>query len=114
MRFASTSFLFLSLGMAASAALQGTTAFDVFPKEVNLTTIRDRQSLVVRFTQPDGIQRDVTADAKFTLADPAKAKVKKGLVTPVADGQTTLKVEWNGQSVEVPVKVEQAQVDPPI
>jgi hypothetical protein len=114
MRFASTSFAFLSLGMAASAALQGTTAFEVFPKEVNLTTVRDRQSLVVRFTEPSGIQRDVTTEATFTLADTAKAKVEKGLVTPVADGQTTLKVEWNGQAVEVPVKVEQAQVDPPI
>ena len=114
MRLASISTLYLSLGLAASAALQSTTAFEVFPKEVNLTTVRDRQSMVVRFTELNGVQRDVTADAKFTLADPSKAKVEKGTVTPLADGDTTMKVEWNGQSIDVPLKVEQAQVDPPI
>src|SRR5215204_4554780 len=102
MRLAPISSVFLSLALAASAALQGTTAFEVFPKEVNLTTLRDRQTVVARFTQPDGVQRDVTTEATFLLADPAKAKVEKGMVMPLADGETTLKVEWNGQSVNVP------------
>lgn len=114
MRIAPICSVFLGLGLVASAALQGSTAFDVFPKDVNLTTSRDRQTLVVRFTETNGVQRDVTTEAKFILADPAKAKVEKGIVTPLADGATTLKVEWNGQAVEVPVKVEQAQVEQPI
>jgi len=50
------------------------------------------------------VQRNVTAEAKFTFADPTKAKIAGGVVTPVADGETKLKVEWNGQSAEVPVK----------
>ena len=33
------------------------------------------------------------------------------MLTPLADGDAQLKVEWQGQSVEVPVKVEQAAVD---
>jgi len=114
MRFASISSVFLSLGLSASAALQGSTAFEVFPKDVNLTTTRDRQSMVVRFTDLNGVQRDVTADAKFTLADPAKAKVENGTINPLEDGQTTIKVEWNGQAVDVPLKVEQAKFDPPV
>ena len=51
------------------------------------------QSLVVRITEPNGVHRDVTDEAKFTLADPVKAKIEKGVVYPVADGETTLKVE---------------------
>jgi hypothetical protein len=88
--------------------------FEVFPTEVNLKFLRDRQSVVCRFTELTGVQRNVTGEAKFTLADPSKAKVEQGVVFPVADGTTTLKVEFNGESVEVPVKVESAKEDPAI
>jgi hypothetical protein len=98
----------------AHAALEASSPFEVFPGDVNLTTSRDRQSLVVRITEANGVHRNVTADAKFTLADPTKAKIENGVVYPLADGATTLKVEFDGKSAEVPVKVEQAQVDPPV
>ena len=105
--------LSLSLVFAAGvahAALE--TSFEVFPADVNLTTARDRQSLVVRITEPTGVHRNVTAEAKFTVANPAMAKVVNGVVLPLADGTTTLKVEFGGKSTEVPVKVGEAQVDP--
>jgi hypothetical protein len=89
-------------------------AFEVFPADVNLKFQRDRQSLVVRITEPGGVQRNVTTEARFTLADPSKAKVEKGVVLPLADGETKLKVEYQGKFVEIPVKVEQAQVDQPV
>ncbi len=89
-------------------------SFQVFPSEVNLKSARDRQGLVVRITEPSGVHREVTAEAKFTLADPAKAKVEKGVVLPLADGETKLKVEFGGKSIEVPVKVEQAQMEQPV
>ena len=34
-----------------------------------------------------------------------------GIVYPVADGQTVLKVEYNGQTVDIPVKVEEAKAE---
>src|SRR6202012_3100354 len=80
--------------------------------DVSLKTKRSSQSLVVRVTEVSGIQRDVTAQAEFALSDATKAKIEKGFLTPLADGATTLKVSFSGQSVEVPVKVEQAQADP--
>ncbi len=104
--------IFLAAAATAGAAL--TSDFEVFPADVNLTTSRDSQSLVVRVTEPGGINRDVTAEAKYTLGDPAKAKVQNGVVFPIADGETKLKVEWNGKTAEVPVKVVQAQVDRPV
>jgi Protein of unknown function (DUF1553)/Protein of unknown function (DUF1549) len=88
--------------------------FEVFPAQVNLKFQRDRQSLVCRFTEANGIQRNVTPEAKFTFADPTKAKVENGVVVPLADGATTVKVEWNGKSFEVPVKVEAAATDTPV
>lgn len=97
---------------AAHAAIS--TNFEVFPADVNLKTSRDRQSLVVRVAEANGVHRDVTGEAKFTVADPSKAKVTKGVVTPLADGETKLKIEWQGRTAEVPVKVADAQVDPAI
>ncbi|MEI9898378.1 MAG: hypothetical protein WDN28_32100 [Chthoniobacter sp.] len=81
---------------------------------MNLKFARDKQSLVVRTTEANGVNRDVTAAATFTLADPSKAKIEKGVVYPLADGQTTLKVEYQGQSMEVPVKVEEAKTEQPV
>jgi len=90
------------------------TDFEVFPSEVNLKTIRDSQSLVVRVTEPNGVHRDITAEAKFTFADPSKAKVENAIVLPLADGETKLRVEWQGKTAELPVKVQDAQADPQI
>ncbi len=70
--------------------------------------------MVVRVTDANGVHRDVTAEAKFTIADPVKAKVEKGVIFPLADGETKVKIEWNGKSAEVPVKVEQAATDTPV
>src|SRR5690349_10676207 len=88
--------------------------FEVFPAQVNLKFQRDRQSVVCRFTEPGGIQRNVTTEAKFTFADPSKAKVENGVILPIADGATTVKIEWNGKTAEIPVKVEAITTDPAV
>src|ERR1041384_5271627 len=90
----------IAAALPATAALDPSTpTFEVFPADVNLKYLRDRQSMVVRITEPNGVHRDVTAQAAFTLADPTKAKIEKGVVFPVADGETTLKVEFQGKSL---------------
>src|SRR6266567_2149663 len=98
MRHTVFSFLALALIATAPAALETESPFQVFPGDVNLTTARDRQSVVVRITEPNGVHRNVTAEAKFTLADPTKAKIENDVVYPLADGATTLKVEFGGKS----------------
>ena len=111
-------FFFSALVLAASslghAAIDSSATFEVFPSDVNLTYSRDKQSLVVRITEANGVHREVTKDAKLTIADVTKAKIDKGVVYPVADGDTTLKVEYNGKTIDVPVKVEKATVEQPI
>ncbi len=68
--------ILLTAATAANAAL--TTDFEVFPADVNLKSARDRQSLVVRITEPNGVHRDVTAEAKFTIADPYEGEDREG------------------------------------
>jgi len=109
-----TTWLLLTGSLTQAATESAAAAFEVFPADVNLKFLRDRQSLVVSVTEPTGVNRNVTTEAKFTLADPSKAKIVNGVLYPLADGQTTLKVEYQDKSVEIPVKVEAAQVDQPV
>src|SRR3954451_23063487 len=95
-QFFSTFAAFGISATAAFAALEPQSDFQVFPSDVNLKFNRDRQSMVVRFMQPNGVHRDVTKEATFSLVDGEKARVEKGIVTPVADGETKLLVEWQG------------------
>src|SRR5687767_11961224 len=61
---------------APAAAPAPETAFKVYPAEINLETSRDNQAFVVQVTQPDGVTRDITAEAQISLADPALAKLE--------------------------------------
>ena len=70
------------------AAKPALTDLKVFPADVNLTTRGDRQSIVVQAIYADGVTRDVTAQASFTLAHQALAKFDHFVLSPLADGQT--------------------------
>lgn len=110
-------FATLALGLlAGSTAAQAPAlaSLEVSPPDVNLFTARGQQMFVVQATYADGITRDVTAEAKASLANPALCKLDKNLLTPLADGATELKVEFGGKAVSVPVKVKDAKVDRPI
>ena len=86
----------------------------VYPPDINLETSRDRQSFVVQFTQPDGITRDVTAQAQVSFTNPVLVKLDKFTVLPLADGATEMTVTHGGQTVKVPVKVAKAKEDRPV
>ena len=93
-----------------SLAQQATlTKLEAFPPDINLTTAGDRQSLVIQGTYADGITRDVTKECALTLANPALVSRQDATFRPAADGATTLGVAFGGQSLSVPVKVEQAK-----
>src|SRR5262249_39658255 len=100
-----------SVGFSQAPAL---TAVEVFPADVNLNTARSRQSFVVKATYADGLTRDVTADAKVSLANPQLVKLDKNLLYPIADGTTEMKAESAGRAIAVPVKVKDAKVDRPV
>jgi hypothetical protein len=107
-----------SLGAAESTpapkGAQIVAGLEVFPPDINLESARDTQAIVAKFTEPDGVTRDVTAQCKFELANPALAAMKDGAMHPQADGKTELTVTYNGQSRKLPVVVKDAKVDHPI
>jgi hypothetical protein len=99
---------------SVSAQEAAPVSIAVYPPNAHISTIRDRQSIVVQATYADGITRDVTAQSQFTFANPALVKFENHTLYPVADGKTELKVDFGGQSVVVPVEVVGATADRPI
>jgi hypothetical protein len=111
------SIVFTAIAVCSSAPFApgaSAPAFEIFPAEIHLDSARDRQSLVILTTEANGVNRNITTETQVSVADPAKARVEAGVVHPVADGATALRVEWRGHTAEVPVTVKNRQVDPPI
>ncbi len=114
-----SSFFVLALCLCSFGALAhgdepALAKVEVSPADIHLNTIRDRQSFVVQATYADGITRDVTAEAKLALANPALARLERNVLYPAADGATELAVEFGGQTVKVPIDVRDAHADRPI
>ena len=103
-------------GLLASgaAAQENPVSLEVFPEDVNLNTLRDRQSFVVQAAYANGITRDVTKEAKLTLTNAAPVKIDGNVIHPAADGSTELKVEFGTLSKTIPIKVEKATTDRPV
>ena len=110
------SLLVLTLLVIASASVGAADLAElrVSPPDVNLATALDRQGIVVQAVFTDGLTRDVTDQATWTLANPALVRRDGNTLHPVADGQTELKIEFGGQMLTLPVKVEKAAETRPI
>ena len=81
---------------------------EVFPSKVSLETASDFHRLVILATSKDATTRDVSASAKITLANPKLAQLEGTTLRPLADGTTTIKVEFRGQTKEIPLTVKDA------
>ena len=110
-----TTFIWAGLYTQQAAAQPAKpTSLVVNPSTINLTSQPDRQSMVVQAVMPTGLTYDVTDKAEFSLADPAFARQEGTTFSPVADGETVLKISYAGHTVDVPVKVQNSGVHPPI
>jgi hypothetical protein len=85
-----------------------------FPPEIKLNSAKARQELVVQAIYADGVTRDVTARAKFSLANPHLARIAGAVVSPITNGETELRVTFGGRSQIILVSVSAATVAPPI
>ena len=90
------------------------TKINVDPASVQLTTVRDIQSIIVQAEFSDGITRDVTEEATLKLASDQFARLDKNVLYPKADGKSEVTVAYGGLTVKVPVDVSRAAEDPPI
>lgn len=86
----------------------------VGPSDINLSSKGDRQSLLVQAVMPNGLTYDVTDKAELAVENAALVKLDSGTFHPVADGATKVTVSYAGHTVDVPINVIHADVEPPI
>lgn len=104
----------LLLASSASAQDPAPASIIVAPADIHLSAIRDRQSLIVQAVLPNGLTLDVTDQAQIKVENEALIRRDGNTFHPVADGSTKVIVTHAGHTVEVPVTVANATVDPPV
>jgi hypothetical protein len=103
--------LFLCFGIFSASAAPTLTDLQAFPSEIHFASAKDRQRLVVQAAYSDGLTRDVTASAAFTLADPKIAKLDHGILSPLKDGSTELWIKFKGRSLNVLLSITNATIN---
>ncbi|HEY3395615.1 MAG TPA: DUF1549 domain-containing protein [Lacipirellulaceae bacterium] len=89
-------------------------ALRVYPSEVSLTTARDSQSIIVQAEYANGITREVTDTVEWKLDREDIVARDGNRLVPRGDGAAKLTLAFATQTVELPVTVAQAAVDPPV
>jgi hypothetical protein len=80
----------------------------LFPQEAKLLGASGSQRFVVLGKFSDGLERDVTTSASFSLKDPSLAALSpQGKVTARADGETVIAVELDGKRAESKLSVQE-------
>ena len=103
--------LMLTTAVSSAAEL---VEINVYPENIDLSNSRDRQRLIVQARFADGLTEDVTEQATLTAANAEVLRKDGYTFFPAGDGETTVNVEYQGKAVQIPAKVQNAGVTPPI
>ena len=93
-----------SLVLLAVGILGGDASFAVLPDEIALQGLRDRQHVLVQRADGDKLRAPI-GNAEIVSGDQDVCTVTDGLVTPVGDGTTELRITVGGRTQTVPVTV---------
>jgi len=109
---------FLILGAMAwnsgrAAAPAKLLSIRVVPEEVTLRGAQASQRILVLGKFSDGLERDLTAESRITLADAATAGLEDGRVVALADGETWLSAEFRGRAAKIRLRIEASRQERP-
>ncbi|RYD31437.1 MAG: DUF1549 domain-containing protein [Verrucomicrobiaceae bacterium] len=100
--------------LPVSAGASPLKSLALYPDRITLETKRDFSHFTAVGTTADDISLELTGKAKFTLADPALAEMRDGVLYPLKDGSTTLTVAWEDKTASIPVVVKDSGTDRPV
>jgi hypothetical protein len=90
--------------LLAPALTAAPVSLQILPGDVVLSGPRSSQRIVVQATLDNGYQKDVTAEARLSVADPKIARIEAAVLTPAGDGSTQLTAELEGAHAAITVK----------
>jgi len=108
--------LALVMTLLASTALAQPKVMSiaVYPPDVNLNTKTDLQRFIVVATRDDGVTMDVTAQAAVKVAAEGIVRLDKNALYPVADGATSLDIDYQGFKAAATIAVKDSAAERPI
>jgi len=96
------------------AASKKLISLQIHPKQISLTTKEDFNSFVVVAKYDDDVTRDVTKESTFSLSDEKIAQLENHTISPVKDGNATLKASFHNLNTELSIQVKNAQAERPV
>ena len=97
-------YLVLALPLLASSSKL--LSLRILPEEPTLWGASAAQRFVLLGLYADGLQRDVTSEAQFTLSDDGIASLEEhGRLVALSDGTVTLRADLDGETAEIRVTV---------
>ena len=87
---------------------------NVYPQDIQLTTSRDRQSVIGQAVYDNGLTEDVTTKLQFKPAQEGIVRIENNMIYPAGDGETDVVASFGGASVSLHSKVTKAKEDRPI
>lgn len=87
---------------------------NVYPQNIQLTTSRDRQSVIGQAVYDNGLTQDVTSQLQIKPAKAGIVRVDKNMIYPAGDGETDLLASFGGATIKLHSKVVKAKEDRPI
>ena len=103
----------VTVAQAFAGQPEPTPTLAVFPPAVQLDNARDPQRIVIVKTLPSGVTVDVTAGSQIAIEPPSLATWTESLrFQPAADGEGTITIAHEGQTITAPIKVQNVSVNP--
>jgi hypothetical protein len=81
------------------------TRIKVYPSEIQFSSARNSQRVIVEAAYSNDLTADVTAEARLRMRDSKIARTGKGFVVPLKDGATELLISYKGKSARIPITI---------
>jgi len=104
----------LQFTVSQAHAADSITSIAVYPPDVNLSFQSDRQSYIVVATREDGVTLDITGQAVATFGDATLIKREGNMLHPLKNGETNMKVAYEGHEAETAIKVSGFESQPEV
>jgi len=99
----------------AKAQAKGLQSITVFPPRISLDGPRDEQRVVVMGEYVDQTRKDLTRKTRLRSTTDKVATIEpNGIVHPASDGDDFITIEVDEKTTQVPVHVQNSQVDVPV
>ncbi|NBU74982.1 MAG: DUF1549 domain-containing protein [Planctomycetes bacterium] len=98
----------------AAAPARQVTGLSIFPPDIQVSTKRGKQVVVVQASYSDGITEDVSTKCNLRLENPALGRIDGQTILPVSDGNSRVLANFGGVAAAAPLAMTQATAERPI